>query len=851
MRLIRFITFCLFLLLTPAGGILHAADLVIKGIVTDSNTLEPVGYASVSIPGTDRGALTSDLGEFSFSCTTPFDSIRVSAMGYETLTIKAPALKGKSVANMNLKIKPVGVQLGTVIAKNRREHYSKKNNPAVEFMEKIRANAHLTDPKLTHPSYNYDKYERITLALNDFKLEDVKDKPDRMAFVKDYIDTSVITGKPILNLSVREKKSRMHHRRDPEGEKEYVEGLKSGGVDEFLDRESLRKLYEDVMREVDVYQNDIPLLQQRFVSPLSRIAPDFYKFYLSDTVMLDTTRCVELTFVPRNAASMGFTGRIYVPLGDTTMFIKRIILRVPHDINLNFITNLVITQEFDRATDGTRLKLIDDMVMDAEVIPGAQGVYARRKTLYSAHDFDEVEDATIFDRGLAQIYDPAVYARDEAYWDTVRLGRISHGEKHLDDVMKGLRGMPLYYWGEKALKIVSRGYIPTGKDSKFDFGPLTSTFSTNTVEGFRLRAGGITTANLSKRWFGRGYVAHTFKDHKWKYSAEAEYSFLDKENHSREFPVHSLRLTHLYDMKMLGQSFITNNQDNMFMSWRRAEDVQMLYHRVTKLEYTLEMENNFSLVARLQNERLEPTPWLMFRDGYGHLSSHYTTNSLKVELRYAPGEKFFQFITGRLPINMDCPVYTLSHTWAPRGVAGNRFALSVTETSFNKRFWLSAYGYVDVVLKGGHCWTRSPYPHLLIPNANLSYFIQLESFSMMNPMEFINDSYAQWDLTYWANGALLNNIPLLKKLKLREALLFRGLYGHLSHRNRPWENPGLFEFPTVARTTLMGSTPYMEAGVGLDNILRILRVDYTWRLTYRHNPGACRSGIRFMVRFSF
>lgn len=848
MRLIRFIIYYILIL---TGGTVNAADLVVKGTVTDSSTLEPVAYASVSIPGTDRGGLTNDFGEFSFVCKLPFDSLRVSAMGYQTLSVKAPAYNGNSVINVNVNIKPIGVQLGTVVAKNKREHYSKKNNPAVEFMEKIRANAYLTDPKLTHPAYNYDKYERISLALNDFKLDESDGKPDRMAFVKDYLDTSVITGKPILNLSVREKKSRVHHRRDPEGEKEYVEGLKSGGVDEFVDRESLRKLYEDVMREIDVYQNDITLLQQRFVSPLSRIAPDFYKFYLSDTVMVDTTRCVELTFVPRNAASMGFTGRFYVPLGDTTMFIKRIILRVPHDINLNFITNMVITQAFDRAPDGTRLKTVDDLVMDAEVIPGAQGVYARRKTLYSGHDFEEISDQTIFDRGLTQIYDPAVYARDEAYWEDVRMGRISRGEKHLDDVMKGLRGMPLYYWGEKILRVVSRGYIPTGKDSKFDFGPLTSTFSTNTVEGFRLRAGGITTASLSKRWFGRGYVAHTFKDHKWKYSAEAEYSFLDKERHSREFPVHSLRLTHLYDMKMLGQSFITNNQDNMFMSWRRAEDVQMLYHRVTKLEYTMEMENHFSIVARLQNERQEPTPWMTFRNGYGQSIGHYTTNSLKVELRYARGEKFFQFVSGRLPINMDRPVYTLSHTWAPRGVTGNKFAISVTEASFNKRFWLSAFGYVDAVLKGGHCWTRTPYPDLLIPNANLSYFIQLESFSLMSPMEFINDSYAQWDLTYWANGALLNNIPLIKKLKLREAVMIRGLYGHLSHRNRPWENPGLFEFPSVANTTLMTGTPYMEAGVGLDNILRILRVDYVWRLTYRHNPGACRSGVRFMVRFSF
>lgn len=173
-------------------------------------------------------------------------------------------------------------------------------------------------------------------------------------------------------------------------------------------------------------------------------------------------------------------------------------------------------------------------------------------------------------------------------------------------MIQRLRKDPIYYWGEKAVKTFASGYITTGGPSKFDIGPLTSTFSSNTVEGFRLRLGGMTTAALSNRWFARGYAAYGFRDHKWKYSGELEYSFRDKRQHSREFPVHSIRATHMYDMNMLGQNFVSNNQDNMFMSWKRMEDVQMTYHRVTKLEYILEMENNFTVKARIQNERRNP-----------------------------------------------------------------------------------------------------------------------------------------------------------------------------------------------------------------------------------------------------
>lgn len=207
--------------------------------------------------------------------------------------------------------------------------------------------------------------------------------------------------------------------------------------------------------------------------------------------------------------------------------------------------------------------------------------------------------------------------------------------------------------------------------------------------------------------------------------------------------------------------------------------------------------------------------------------------------------------TGRIPINFDAPVFSISHTFAPKGLFGNPFALNVTEVGFSKRFWFSAFGYMDLSLKGGHVWSRSPYPNLLSPGANLSYMLQPDLFSCLNPMEFINDSYAQWDITYWANGAILNYIPFLKKLKLREAVTFKGVWGHLSDRNKPSLNPQLYQFPEITHTQEMTDRPYMEVGVGLDNIFRILRLDYTWRLTYRDNPNACLSGLRFTFHFSF
>lgn len=828
-----------------------AQTVTLSGVVRDSLTREPVPFASVLLKGTDRGVLTDDNGRYRISTALKFDSVQSSAMGYMTKTL--PVRKRGSKINLDFDLHSTGVMLGTVIARPKKEKYSKKHNPAVEFMEKIRATADLNNPR-KKDNYNYDKYERITLAINDYRFNDsARGGIDRkFSFLKDYVDTNRLSGKPILNVALREKLSSVHHRLKPaESEKEYVTALRNAGLDEFLDPQSTQMFYEDVMREVDVYGNDVNLLQQRFVSPLSRIAPDFYKFYLTDTVRIDSVECVELTFVPRNPATYGFTGRFYVEKGDSSMFIKRIVMRVPADINLNFIDNLLITQDYDRGTDGSRLKRSDEMLVEASLLPGMPGMYVTRTTAYTGHDFSPASDQSIFDRGLAQIYAPGAYDRDTVYWAENRTAPIDRGVSHIDRMMRQLRADKLYYWGEKIVKAVASGYVTTGKRSRFDIGPLTSLFSTNELEGLRLRLGGITTANLSPRFFARGFGAYGFKDHKWKYRAELEYSFVDKKYHSREFPVNALRFTHEYDMNMLGQVFTSNNQDNFFMSFRRDKDFQMLYQRLTKLEYILELENRFSLNAKVQSARQEATRFMPFANGYGDRFGHYTLNSLSLELRYAPGEKFYQMKTGRMAINFDAPVFILTHTFAPKGILGNSFGLNVTEFSFSKRFWLSAFGYVDTFLKGGHVWSQSLYPDLLIPNANLSYFTQIESFSCLNPMEFINDSYAQWDLTYWANGAILNNVPLLKKLKLREAFFFRGLWGHLSERNRPWLHPTLYAFPPDAKTQLMTDTPYMEAGVGVDNLFKCLRVDYTWRLTYRDNPGACRGGVRFMFHFSF
>lgn len=833
---------------------LHAAPGKLLVEVIDSVSGEPVPFTAIYVKNTTQGAMADEDGRAWLTINAPRAELEFSAMGYA----KRTETVGRQVAAIRVMLVPAGHQLEEVTVRRRKEHYSKRNNPAVDFARRIRDADSITDPR-RRDHYSFTRYERITLGLDKVDMEEKEGdgksprKPGKFDFVREHVDTSAVTGKPVLPLSVKEKVSQVIYRRYPRSEKTYLLGVKAGGVDELADERSMQTLMEDMFREIDLYDEDVNILQNRFVSPLSRIAPDFYKFYLTDTVDApDGGRLIELSFAPRNPASFGFTGRLYVAEGDSTMFVRRVRMNVPPSINLNFVDHLQIIQEFEQAPNGARLKTLDDFDVELSIIKGTQGLYIHRTTAYKDHSFLPPERAELFDRLGDTFSDPAAYARDDDFWKKERIVAASVNEDRIGQLMERLRGVKLYYYGEKILKIFFTGYVKTGKNSKFDIGPVNTFISGNSIEGVRLRLGGTTTAALSPHWFAKGYAAYGTKDRKWKYGAELEYSFNRKRDHQREFPVHSIMVSEKYDVDQVGQHYLFTNPDNVFLSLKRMENVLMTYRRQTRLDYTLELANNFSVKASANLERQEATTWVPFVNNSGVVTPHYNETYFSVELRYAPGEKFFQTKTQRIPVNLDAPVFVLTHTYAPKGLFGAPFTVNKTEASFSKRFWLSAFGFVDFMVKGGHVWSRSPYLSLLIPNANLSYTIQPESFALMNPLEFINDSYVSWDMTYWANGAILNYIPLVKKLKLREAFAFRGWLGALSDKNNPLKSPDLYLFPVSAPYEPMHGKPYMEISAGIDNFFKCLRVDYVWRLTYREGqPASSRSGLRIALHVTF
>ena len=296
------------------------------------------------------------------------------------------------------------------------------------------------------------------------------------------------------------------------------------------------------------------------------------------------------------------------------------------------------------------------------------------------------------------------------------------------------------------------------------------------------------------------------------------------------------------------------NKDNIFLAWKRQRDTRATYLRNAELAYYREHYNGIAYGVTLRNKKEIATDYAVFDriEADGHISpiKSYSMTEMEFKFRFAPNEKFYQTRNYRYPITFDAPILTLNHITARKGVLGSDYTYNRTDIGIQKRFWFSAFGYVDIIGKAGKVWDKVPFPLLIMPNANLSYTIQPESYSLMNAMEFMNDEYFSWDVTYFLNGWLFNRVPLLKKLKWREIVSCRGLYGHLSDKNNPALSDGLFAFP-IENTQTMGKTPYVEAGVGIENIFKVLRLDYIWRLTYRDSPGIDRSGLRISLHMTF
>ncbi len=848
-RLARLVCVSLFFIFSPltfhlSPCLAQSPTTAVKGKVVDAETNEPIPFVQIVFDGTTVGTETDMDGKFSISNEQGYTTVSFRMMGYEPQKLKLE--RGKTKKRVTVKLVPKGQTLKTVevTAKKGDGRYSRRHNPAVDLVEKVIAKKE--ENRLDGaPRWRRDVYERLSMSLDDFD-------PDfensclwrKLDFLEKYIDETEFDATPILVISMREYLAEESYRQKPSQRRRLLTGKRMEGLDEVLSDEGMDANLEAMFMPVDIYDGDIELMLNHFVSPLSPLlAVAYYKYYITDTTFVNGQKCVELSFVPANEQSYGFTGRMYVSLdADSTFALTKYVLTVSPKVNLNFVRDLSIVQSFEKdSVTGRYLPYRCDTYGRMYISKHIQELYVHQMRVYTNYDLSDT--AQLLPDSLFSAFEHEValprekMKRYKSEFNALRPVKLSAKETVLDSMWIELGRLPEFQFLKRSAEVIASGYIPTAKErkeSRFDFGPVFNFLSYNHEEGWRVRVGGMTTAKLNPRHFWEGYLAYGFRDQRPKFSSTYTYTFDDKVRHSHEGPYSSLSLMAGYELEAPGQAYDNFDRDNIMSSSDREMNVQYVAQALLRLRK--EWRSHLRFDTWVAARRYEPAGTLQYlqyqEDGTLREVDFFTEAEWKGSLSFTPN-----FTSGtrrretQSSLRRDAPTISLSHTVS---LIDGVTLFHRTDFSAEKRFWLSSFGHIDAKLVSGVVWNRAPYPRLYIPSGNMGLFISSSAFNTMKPMEFIMDQWVAFYATYHLKGWILNRIPLINSLRLREVVGFNILYGGLSTKNDPMNDPvGLYRFPTDTKP--FGTTPYMEYSIGIENILKFLRVDYVRRLSYLDN----------------
>jgi len=856
-RIITRITLLLFCLFTVAQ--VNAQDqTIIRGRVLDAKTKQPLPFVDVVLKGTYVGVSTDLDGQYFIQTRNPSDTIQVSFIGYKTLEER---IIRETRQEMNFYMEEEGLQLESVTIVAEKGRYRKKGNPAVELMRKVIENRDRNKME-AQDFYSYERHEKLELDLNNI-TDEFKDRKafENFEFLWSYLDTSTVNGRIYLPVYIREILSTVHYRKDPQAKKEVRDAVKMTNFDEALDLESITSAIDLLYQDVDLYENSIKLLDNDFLSPMAPWALNYYRFYILDTSYVNNKSAIHMAFIPRNKSFIGFTGDLYISNDDRYTLLKAV-LGITKDISMNFVRDIKVVQEFDER-DSIYILTKDEITLDMALAKGGMGIYASRYNIYTNHDFGPPKDDSVFDYIEEVTTLDDAYDKGQEYWQKNRLEELTQKQQGIYNMIDSLREVPAYrkfvYW----TKVISTGYFPLGT---LDLGKISSMYTYNPTEGSRFRLGLETSHDLTQRWQVRSYVAYGTRDKRIKYNGSVKYSFNED---YRKNPRHFLYGAYQHDVIFPGLKLEFIDEANALTSIRRGQANQMLFVDAWNIDYVNESGVGFFKLGLEQRQR-KPYGTLEFftnqdLDDDGILDSveDVTTSEISLALEYSPNTKFIQQREMRTPIKSNHPRFQLSYRAGLKTFLGGDYNYHNVSLQIKKRVPFSVLGRSEIQFEVGRVFGEGlPFVLLYIPQSNQAYSFQPTSFNTMNFIEFVTDKYVRLNVQHFFDGYIFNRIPLLKKLKLKEAISFKGIYGGLDDANDPRINNDLLQFNADENGNPLTApfdprTPFIEWGVGVYNIFRFLRFDVIKRVNYLDRPnieevfGVKGLGIRGRLKVEF
>jgi hypothetical protein len=699
--------------------------------------------------------------------------------------------------------------------------------------------------------YEFDKHEKVEFALNNITDEFRSKKMfKKFQYVFSFVDTSKINGKPYLPVFLKETLSKVYYRKEPQTRKEYISGTNMIGFHDYIDNEGVGFIIDNLYQDIDIYSNNITLLTNQFISPISTLAPLIYKFHIIDTIPINGLRAINLAFQPRNKADFAFKGNLYITDDDKYAVIK-VDMRVTEDINLNFVNDLQIVQEFEKMNGEGWMFSKDELLVDFNLTNKGTGIFGKKTVFYDNYTFNVPRSDSVYSGIEHLVKNTGHAARDSSFWEAGRIEKLTEQEQNIFVMVDSIQHVPAFKRTMDIVMLLAAGYWNFGT---VEVGPVNTFYSFNDVEGFRLKVGARTSDKFNERLRLEGYLTYGFKDDRFKHSVSATWSLNGRP--LKENPRHSITAMYQVETNFPGMEMQFINEDNFLLSFKRGVADKILYYEMFKLEHYRDWGNGVSTLLNFKNMTQEPGGTLYFRFSDDREINSITSSEIGATLRFAPNERFYQGLSYRTPIITRYPIFQLSYTQSIKGLFGADYDYGKVNFNIFKRVYLSPIGFMDLELEGSKILGSGvPFPLLTVHRANQTYSYQLLSYNLMNFLEFVSDQHVSLFAEQHFNGFFFNKIPLIKRLGWREIISFKGVYGSVTDKNNPNVTPGLMLFPTDefgnTTTYTLEGTPYVEVSAGIGNILKFFRVDYVQRLTHLENPNVPTHGIRLRFKFDF
>lgn len=814
----------------------------LSGTVIDAATHEPLRNASIFNKTERKGVRTDSAGKFNIPAGQGRITLVISMVGYEARTITPTA----SETELSISLERQAQKLNEIVITNDRGKYRNKNNPAVELIKKVIEHKDHNRPAAFDYA-SYEEYDKLQLSLRDIdrkKLSKRYLKPYNFLF--EHPDTLALPGDTALlyTMYLEEKLSNNYYQKSPSRSKQIVTAEKKVDFGDLIDAKGISDYMNTLLSDVNIYDNNIMLFTNQFLSPISPSAPTFYEFYLGDTIIDNGEKLVRLNFIPRNPNDLLFRGMLYITQ-DGSYAVTKVALTISKKANINFIKNLHIRQEFTKTPDAHYYKTLTDASADFSLSEKSKGIHGRKYVSYSHLITNQPIPDSIFAKRSPETSTDSLLADN-------RHEPLTDGESRVYKNIDSLTRLKTFIRTKDIVNLFISGYKSAGP---FEIGPASTFYSFDPIEGFRLRLGGRSLPAFSKRIWLDGYGAYGFKDKRWKYNAGIAYSFNKLSDYG--YPQHYLKASYMHDMKIPGQELQFTQDNSFLLSFNRGKNDKWLYNKIFRLDYQHELLNHLSYGFGFKYWAQQPAgniQYIQTKNFDVDTIQNIATSQLSAQIRWAPHEKFYQGRVYRVPYPNQYPIFALQYIVGVKGLFGGEYAYQNINLNIFKRCYLSAFGYTDITLNGTYVTGKLPFPLLAIVPANQTYIYAANSYNLMNFLEFVSDHYAGIDLEHHFNGFIFNKIPLVKKLKLREIVTAKVLYGGLRDENNPARDPSLVKFPLLdgqTSTFALGNQPYIEAGFAIANIFKILRVDAIERFTYLDHPGIPKYGIRFQLKFDY